>query len=167
MRCIRRQTARQVDGDDRNLGRVHVGDDGLHHPGNSGLEPCAEDRVDDQRALRDLREVQLPALFVRNLYNGHTQPPEDIEVRPRVTADVGERATPRRGYRRVEWIERALEPLRDRLPAERFERLVSALTLVVGWEAMIVLEDTRGLDHRAAEEICVWAARTLLAAETA
>ena len=64
------------------------------------------------------------------------------------------------------WIERALEPLRGALPPERFERLVSALTLVIGWEAMIVLEDTRGLDHRAAEEICVWAARTLLAAET-
>ena len=83
------------------------------------------------------------------------------------TADVGERATPRRGYRRVEWIERTLEPLRDELPPERFQRLVSALTLVIGWEAMIVLEATRGLDHRAAEEICVWAARALLAAETA
>ena len=76
------------------------------------------------------------------------------------------RATPRRGYRRVEWIERALEPLRGAVPPERFERLVSSLTLVIGWEAMIVLEDTRGLDHRAAEEICVWAARTFLAAET-
>jgi len=81
-------------------------------------------------------------------------------------ADPRPRATPRRGYRRVEWIERALEPLRGAVPSERFERLVSALTLVIGWEAMIVLEDTRGLDHRAAEEICVWAARTFLAAET-
>ena len=80
--------------------------------------------------------------------------------------DARPRATPRRGYRRVEWIERALEPLGGSLPPERFERLVSALTLVIGWEAMIVLEDTRGLDHRSAEEICVWAARTLLAAET-
>jgi AcrR family transcriptional regulator len=75
------------------------------------------------------------------------------------------RKTPRRGYRRVEWIERALEPLRDTVPPERFDRLVSALTLLIGWEAMIVLEDTRGLDHTEAEEVCVWAARTLLAAE--
>jgi AcrR family transcriptional regulator len=75
-------------------------------------------------------------------------------------------AAPRRGYRRVEWIETALEPLRDTLPPERFERLVSALTLVIGWEAMIVLQDTRGLGHAEAEEVCVWAARTLLAAET-
>jgi AcrR family transcriptional regulator len=75
-------------------------------------------------------------------------------------------AVPRFGYRRVAWIEQALEPLRGQLPPQRFERLVSALTLLIGWEAMIVLEDTRALGHAEAEEVCVWAARTLLAAET-
>ena len=74
-------------------------------------------------------------------------------------------APPRRGYRRVEWIEGALEPLREELAPERFERLVSALTLLIGWEAMIVLQDTRGLSPSEAEEVCVWAARELLAAE--
>jgi AcrR family transcriptional regulator len=75
-------------------------------------------------------------------------------------------AAPRRGYRRVEWIERALEPLRETLPPERFERLVSALTLLIGWESMIVLQDTRALTAAEAEEVCVWAARALLDAET-
>ncbi|HEY7018974.1 MAG TPA: helix-turn-helix domain-containing protein [Gaiellaceae bacterium] len=70
--------------------------------------------------------------------------------------------TPRRGYRRVEWIERALEPLRETLPPERFERLVSALALLIGWESMIVLQDIRGLTQAEAEEVCVWAARALL-----
>jgi AcrR family transcriptional regulator len=73
---------------------------------------------------------------------------------------------PKRGYRRVEWIEQALEPLREGLPPDRFERLVSALTLVMGWEAMIVLQDTRALSPKEAEEVCVWAARALLAAAT-
>jgi len=72
--------------------------------------------------------------------------------------------TPRRGYRRVEWLEKALEPVRDSLPPERFDLLVSALTLVLGWEAMIVLQDTRGLTPTEAEEVCVWSARALLAA---
>jgi AcrR family transcriptional regulator len=72
--------------------------------------------------------------------------------------------TPRRGYRRVEWIGRALEPLRDKVSAERFERLVSALTLLIGWESMIVLQDTRGLSAEEAEDVCVWAAQALLAA---
>lgn len=75
-------------------------------------------------------------------------------------------AAPRRGYRRVEWIEMALAPLRESLPPERFERLVSALTLLIGWEAMVVLQDVRALSSAEAEEVCVWAARALLAAET-
>jgi AcrR family transcriptional regulator len=70
---------------------------------------------------------------------------------------------PRRGYRRVEWIEKALEPLRGSLSSQRFERLVSALTLVIGWEAMFVLQDIRGLSAAEAEELCVWAAGALLA----
>jgi hypothetical protein len=37
--------------------------------------------------------------------------------------------------------------------------------LLIGWEAMIVLQDTRDLSPSEAEEVCVWAARTLLAAE--
>ena len=71
---------------------------------------------------------------------------------------------PRRGYRRVEWIETGARADARDGPAERFERLVSALTLLVGWESMIVLQDTRGLDAAEAEDVCVWAARTLLAA---
>jgi hypothetical protein len=58
----------------------------------------------------------------------------------------------------------ALGPLRETLPPDRFERLVSGLTLLIGWESMIVLEDTRGLTHAEAEEVCVWAARSLLEA---
>ena len=73
-------------------------------------------------------------------------------------------SSPRRGYRRVEWIERALDPLRASLPADRFEQLVSALSLVIGWEAMIVLQDVRGLTASEAEDVCVWAARALLRA---
>ncbi len=86
-------------------------------------------------------------------------------IRTTVGTPAGERSGPgpRRGYRRVEWIERALEPARVTLPPERYERLVSALTLLIGWESMIVLQDTRGLSTGEAEEVCAWAARALLA----
>lgn len=70
----------------------------------------------------------------------------------------------RRGYRRIEWIERALEPLRGRLTPRRFSRLVSALSVVMGWEAMVVLEDMRGLARRDEEDVCVWTARALVRA---
>lgn len=41
-------------------------------------------------------------------------------------------AAPLRGGRRVEWIETALEPVRERLGEARFARLVSGLAMVVG-----------------------------------
>jgi AcrR family transcriptional regulator len=43
-------------------------------------------------------------------------------------------------------------------------RLVQALSLTFGIEAMIVLKDICGLDDRAAEEVAVWAAQALLRA---
>jgi AcrR family transcriptional regulator len=72
--------------------------------------------------------------------------------------------SPRRGYRRVGWIERALEPLRPRLAPAAFERLVSALAMVVGWEALIVLNDVRGLPPDDQVEVSLWAARALIRA---
>lgn len=77
------------------------------------------------------------------------------------TQEVG---TPRRGYRRIGWIEKAVEPLRDRLGREGFERLVSALAVVVGWEALIVLEDVRGLPPRKQTETSLWAAKAIIRA---
>ncbi len=70
--------------------------------------------------------------------------------------------TPRRGYRRVEWIERALEPLRDQFSDDQYDRLVSGLTVIVGWEAMVVLRDLRGLDPDSEERTLRWAAAALL-----
>jgi hypothetical protein len=71
---------------------------------------------------------------------------------------------PRRGFNRIEWIEKALEPVRQQLDESGFERLVSALALCFGWEAFIVLKDVRGLDNTEAERVSAWAARELLRA---
>lgn len=69
-----------------------------------------------------------------------------------------------RGYRRIEWIERALEPLRKRLSPAKFERLVSALAMVLGWEALIVLQDIRGLRKAEQQRVTLWAAQALIRA---
>ena len=85
----------------------------------------------------------------------------------RLTVDAPRPAdggTPIRGYRRIGWIEHALEPLRESLEDAAFERLVSALAMVVGWEALIVLQDLRGLGEEEQLDVSLWAARALIGA---
>jgi len=71
---------------------------------------------------------------------------------------------PRRGYRRVQWIERTLEPVRGKLTRREFERLVSALSVLIGWEPLIVLKDVRGLEEKEAEEVLAFATRAVVEA---
>jgi AcrR family transcriptional regulator len=69
---------------------------------------------------------------------------------------------PRRGYRRVAWIEKALEPARKKLAPKELERLVSALSVLIGWEPMIILKDVRGLDEKDAADVLAFAARAVV-----
>ena len=74
---------------------------------------------------------------------------------------------PKRGYRRIAWIEKAIEPIRPKLTPSRFEQLVSTLSVVIGWEAFIVLFDVRGLDPAEARTIITDAALALIDAALA
>jgi AcrR family transcriptional regulator len=71
-----------------------------------------------------------------------------------------------RGGRRIDWIEEALAPLGN--PFEKdpatFRRVVAALSLCVGIEALIVLQDVCGLEAAEAVEVSRWAAQALLQA---
>jgi hypothetical protein len=87
-----------------------------------------------------------------------------LTVAPADTADGADASGPRRGYRRIAWIERALEPLRPQVGPVAFERLVSALAMVVGWEALIVLQDLRGLTPNEQLDTLLWAACALIRA---
>jgi AcrR family transcriptional regulator len=78
--------------------------------------------------------------------------------------DVQAADAPRRGYRRVEWIESALAPWRGRLKPAAWRRLVHALAMVVGWEALIVQRDVCGLSATEGEALSLWTARALMRA---
>ena len=78
------------------------------------------------------------------------------------TAQKPGKSAPRRGYRRIEWIESALSPWRERIGPKRWKRLVAALAMVMGWEALIVQRDVCGLSASEGEELSVWAARAFL-----
>lgn len=83
-------------------------------------------------------------------------------IRLTVDAPTDDTPHPKRGYRRIAWIERALDPLRAELDDDLFEQLVSGIAMVVGWEALIVLQDLRGLDPDDQTQISAWAAQALI-----
>lgn len=64
---------------------------------------------------------------------------------------------------RVQWIRTSLAPAKKRLGAKQFERLVSALSLCVGIESVMVLTNLRGLPQKEVRRVSLWAAETLVA----
>ena len=73
-------------------GAVDVGDDRFHQARQRRVQAGAEDRVDDERAVADLAEVQLPGLAVGDFDDGQAEAAENLEVRPRVAANLGDAA---------------------------------------------------------------------------
>jgi hypothetical protein len=69
---------------------------------------------------------------------------------------------PARGRRRLEWIETALAPVRSRLTPQRYRRLVNALAVSLGVDALIVLRDVCAVSGAEAETVMTWMAHTLL-----
>jgi AcrR family transcriptional regulator len=71
-----------------------------------------------------------------------------------------------RGGRRIGWIEEALSPLSNSFDTDPVtsRQVVAALSLCVGIEALIVLQDVCGLEAAEAVEVSRWAAQALLQA---
>ncbi|MFG2994730.1 TetR/AcrR family transcriptional regulator [Streptomyces sp. NPDC048257] len=135
-------------------------EEALNHPALGG---DAAGRID--ALIRTLLEYSPQSLPLgRRLIRLTVAPPG---AGPEVGAEAGAgepAAAPRRTQRRIMWLEQALEPLRETLSDHAYQRLVSALTIVVGWEAQIALRDVRGLDPQAEQEAITWAARALVEA---
>ena len=87
-----------------------------------------------------------------------------LERPPGESIEHEEKAGSIRAGRRVRWLRNALEPARERMEEESFERLVAAMCLYVGIESLVVLRDVCGLKAKEAEEVARWAAFTLLRA---
>ncbi len=76
-------------------------------------------------------------------------------------------ALPLRQGRAIGWIEDALEPLRERLPAPELHRLALAIRATLGIEAMVWLTDIAGLSREQAADLMRSSARALLRASLA
>lgn len=129
---------------------------------SSAIEGDAGTRRDvadiEARLDRAVRSLQKSAIANEQLLRTMIR----LTVSTPAASSSGDPAVPKRGYRRVEWIALALAPARKKLGKRRYERLVSALAMCVGIEALIVLRDLRGLTEHEAEEVSRWAAKTLL-----
>jgi len=77
-------------------------------------------------------------------------------------ADRGE--LPFRTGRRIVWVTDALEPVRDRLTADDFQRLVLAISATVGIDVLVWMTDIAGLSREQAFDVMRWSARALLQA---
>jgi AcrR family transcriptional regulator len=66
--------------------------------------------------------------------------------------------------RRGRWLETCLAPVAGTVPTADLERLIQALSLVAGAEAMVVLRDVCHLDGDDALAVTDWVARVLLEA---
>lgn len=124
----------------------------------SAVPPGAPHLSDVRRA-----ELQLDALL-KVMHRTALENEPLLRTMIRLTAGRPPGSRPVRGSRRVAWLTAAVLPVKERLGAKRFDRLVSALTSCVGMDSLFLLQDTRGLSADSAERVTHWTARALLAA---
>ena len=126
----------------------------------NALPEDAEARLEMLIDALQKRIVEKEAAFRTMLRLSLEQSPEEEEEEEHY--DGESRPSRLRGGGRVRWIEKALAPIDGRLEEPDFRRLVAALSLCMGIEALIVLRDVCALDSSEAEEVLRWAARVLL-----
>lgn len=96
-----------------------------------------------------------------------TEPLLKAVLRSTLTASTENREMPRRPAFRLRWFQEALAELEPELGERRTRHLVAALSLCVGIESLVVLQDLCGLKPVEAEAVKRWAARALLRAACA
>jgi AcrR family transcriptional regulator len=134
----------------------------------AGLAPVRDTRTvskDGPVALAELFEKTFP-LFNANERHMRAALQLALEHEGLERAGLLEEEVFRRGHRR-EILRRAAAPLRQRLGAKRFERLLKALSLIYGIEIYVVLKDIWGADDREVEAIARWMLNAIVAAALA
>jgi hypothetical protein len=76
--------------------------------------------------------------------------------------EKGGEMVPVRSSARFDGVSMALRPLADELPPAEFLRLVHAVMLVCGLEALVATRDAAGLEPDEAIDTMVWAAQALI-----
>lgn len=128
------------------------------HPEVEAPSLLGPDPPDDVEARLDLVVKGLADIFLAAEESYRTM------LRLSLESDAPGRELALRKGRRFLWIEDALEPLRGRLPDDRFQRLVHAISITIGTEALVTLIDLGGLSRERAVDVMRWSANALLRA---
>jgi AcrR family transcriptional regulator len=134
----------------------------------AGLAPVRDTRTlasDGPQALRELFEKTFP-LFEANERHMRAALQVALEHEALERAGVLEEEPFRRGHRR-DILARAAAPLRARLGAKRFDRLLKALSVIYGIEIYVVLKDIWGASDREVEAMARWMLEAIVAAAIA
>lgn len=115
----------------------------------------AEERVDDLLRSSSRRIVEFESTFKAALKLSLEQWARDR------AGTLGEEPPFKRGHR-VDLLQKAIEPLRQRLTKTQFSRLAKALSLTYGLEVLLVLKDIWGLEQKEVQDVARWAARSLV-----
>ena len=116
--------------------------------GEDPADPAARLEIVTERIARQIIEYE-PELRAMLRLSLESPPPSQA-------------ALPLRRGRAIGWIEDALAPLRERLPAPELHRLALAIRATLGIEALVWLTDIAGLSSEQATDLMRSSARTLL-----
>lgn len=131
------------------------------HPEVEAPSLLGTDPPQDLEARLDLVVTGLTRIFLDSEESYRTMLRLSLE-----TDSPGRELALRKG-RRFIWIKDALDPLRGRLSHDRFDRLVHAISIAIGIEALVTLIDLGGLARERAVEVMRWSANALLRATLA
>lgn len=136
----------------------------VHAVVDAGLGPILQwqsDAADAETRMRDLLSLSMPRIaeFQATFRAALRLALEQWASRRAGT--LGDEPPFKRGHR-VDMLQKAIAPLRDRLGEARFERLAQALSLSYGLELLLVLQDIWGLDFDKAQEVAQWTAHALI-----
>ncbi len=131
--------------------------------GVESIEELVARPVDESDARE--RTLAVMEAFLRNTFEAEGQYRQAARLYQDqwLAAVAGGESSPTiREGRRRRWYAQTLAPLRSQISKADWDRLITALCLLSGPEAMITLRDVCGVDERTARKVTAWAAETLL-----
>jgi AcrR family transcriptional regulator len=129
------------------------------------LRPRMDEMLESVATSNDVHaRVASLAVALRHLAEEH-----DAELREMIRAPLNRGTAPSaadapraRGGRRLDWIRTSLDPIREGVPTDSFEKLTDCLAVCLGIDALMVLRDICGVSGEKAEELMVWMATAIL-----